>query len=365
MLAWGTSGGVGGRYMSDSHGDWTIVFADEAMVAAHKGCLLVLSWRTGAGLKHVEQVRALQEQLIADGRGPLCVVNIFSLEAKSGISDELRREGRQLFEQMVPHYFAQAYVVMGDGFWAAGIRAFLAAFTGLTAQRVQTKTFGAVEEAMTWLSEMEDQRPWLRTSVSERARQIEDVILSAHTLTPGAPSLRTFAPTKPQGIEIEEDDSGSGGPWTTSCGPVHVSYWTGAAIAADVARMQDDVAQLARKVGAPVVLLMFVAPGTPLSPAAARTRASVMLRDLYKVIDGVAIVSSGSGLWAMALRGMFRGIEMIVPTKIDWRTFGEVGPALGWLREVLDRRGNRIPGADDVDRAIDSLRVKSEALPQP
>lgn len=348
--------------MSDSHGDWTIAHADEAMVAAHQGNLLVLSWRTGAGAEHVEQVRALQQQLVDQGRGPLCVVNIFSLEGKSGISDELRRDGRLLFEQMVPNYMALAYVVMGEGFWAAGIRAFLAAFTGLTARRVPTRTFGGVEEAMIWLGELEEQQPWLRESVSERAQQIEGLILGAHGLQPGVPSLRTFAPTKPQFIELPTDHTGPGGPWTTTCGPMHVSYWTEAATAVDVARMHDDVAAMARKLGAPVVLLMFVAPGTPLSPAATRTRASSMLRDLHEMIDGVAVVSSGSGLWAMALRGMFRGIEMMVPAKVQWRTFAEVDPALIWLREVMDRRGNRIPGADDVDRALDSLRLKAEAL---
>lgn len=333
------------------------------MVAAHLHGLLVLSWRAGAGLDHVQKVRALQNRLVANGITPLCVVNVLSLEAKAGISEELRRDGRLLYEQMLPHYFAQAYVVMGEGFWAAGIRAFLAAFTGLTAQRVQTRTFGEVGEAMTWLSELEGQQPWLREQVKERAQQIEDVVLGAHFVTAGSPSSRAFAPTKPQRIiDLGIDDSSEGGgPWTTACGPVHVSYWSESATVVDVDRMQGDVAMLVRETGNPVVLLMFVAPGTPLAPSETRARASVLVRELHDVIEGVAIVSSGSGLWAMALRGMFRGIELMMPMKVPWRIFGRVPPALRWLRK-LDREGQAMPDSQEIMQAIDSLRAQAEAL---
>ncbi len=160
--------------------EWTVAIADESMVAAHIQNLLVLSWRTGARMEHVESVAQLQRQLVRGGLAPLSVINIFSLEAAGGIPEELRRRGRALYEEMLPHYRAQAYVIMGQGFWAAGIRAFLAAFTALTSRKLDTKTFGRLDDTVEWLGGLDGQPDWMRSEDPGLAWEIEHLVLGAH-----------------------------------------------------------------------------------------------------------------------------------------------------------------------------------------
>jgi len=167
--------------MPRAQNDWTIAHADEALVAAHTRSLLVLSWRTGADVSHVERVAELQRTLVREGKGPLSVLNMFSLESAGGIPDELRTHGRALYEEMSPHYFAQAYVVLGEGFWAAGIRAFLAAFNVLTARRLETKTVARIEDAVTWMSTRPGQAPWMQSAGTDLAADIEDLVVIGHT----------------------------------------------------------------------------------------------------------------------------------------------------------------------------------------
>ncbi|MCA9710063.1 MAG: hypothetical protein KDK70_29765 [Myxococcales bacterium] len=346
--------------MSRSDVDWRIAYADEQLVAAHLCGLLVLSWRTGAGLEHVKAVADLQSTLVERGYAPLSILNIFSLEKKGGISDELRHEGRRLFERMARHYLAQAYVILGEGFWAAGIRAFLSGFTGRTSRKVETQTFGTVSDAMRWLGQLPGQPPWMRTGDQERVEHVEEVVLTAHSPSLGAPSLRTFAPTRPQRLMGMGGAAGDKGLWTACCGRVHVSYWTEHTNAADVARMHHDIAALASKEGGPVALLLFADPQTPLSQAEARTRTAAMLRELHRVIESVALVTPGSGMWSIVMSSMFRDIDAETTPSARWKTFEELEPAVDWLRERSQQHGRHVPRAKFIRGAIDALRVEAE-----
>lgn len=106
-------------------------------------------------------------------------------------------------------------------------------------------------------------------------------------------------------------------------------------------------------------LLVSVAAGTGLSPSAARTRAAVMISELETKIDSVAIVLPGSGLWALAIRGMFRAIGVLVQTPIHWRAFARTDVAASWLEKRRIDRLLEAPQAAAILVALGLLELQA------
>ena len=188
------------------------------------------------------------------------------------------------------------------------------------------------------------------------------------TLLPGLWIRRRRIPAQrsgalPPAAEIIENTAPTPSPKPmrlTTRSALHISRWWAAAKVAEVERLHASVRDLTTQLGTRVCMLLFVEPGTPLSPRAARERAAQMLTALQQHVVAVAIILPGRGLWAATLRTMFQGIGLVLSSPVQWRAFADIPSARTWLAEQASRDALELPTADQIRAALASLNTTSD-----
>ncbi len=130
---------------------------DNALSVASTGSLLVAVFYGSPMVRHLDEMKAIEDELIAQhGKFSLLVVGLDVLDGIR-ISDEVRKRSTEIAKALDSKTLGTAFALLQPGLTGIMLRTFLAGLSLIARTKSPQKTFGSVAEGVDWLQALPGQ----------------------------------------------------------------------------------------------------------------------------------------------------------------------------------------------------------------